>query len=65
MPFPRNPKRQQSLPKPSADAMRVELREALKFAVNGEHRFGIRDDCRAELDQRWDKVVALLEQLRA
>lgn len=45
--------------------MRVELREALKFAVNGEHRFGIRDDCRAELDQRWDKVVALLEQLRA
>ena len=42
---------------------RTELREALKHAVDGEHRFGIRGDCRPELDQRWDKALDLLEKL--
>lgn len=44
---------------------RTELREALKSAVNGEQRFGIREDCRPELDARWDRVIELLERLRS
>lgn len=42
---------------------RAELREAFKSAVMGEVRFGIREDCRPELDQRWDRVMDLIERL--
>lgn len=42
---------------------RTELREALKNAVDGEHRFGIREDCRPELNQRWERVMDLIEKL--
>ncbi len=42
---------------------RAELREAIKSAVTGEQRFGIREDCRPELDQRWEKVMDLIEKL--
>lgn len=42
---------------------RMELREAIKSAVSGEQRFGIREDCRPELDQRWERVMDLIEQL--
>jgi len=43
--------------------IRAELREAFKSAVQGEIRFGIREDCRPELDQRWDKIMDLIEKL--
>ena len=42
---------------------RTELREAIKSAVTGEQRFGIREDCRPDLDQRWERVIALIEKL--
>jgi hypothetical protein len=29
--------------------------------ISREHRFGIREDCRAELDQGWDRVLDLME----
>lgn len=43
--------------------IRAELREAFKAAIQGEIRFGIREDCRAELDQRWERVMDMLEKL--
>jgi hypothetical protein len=43
---------------------RAELREAFKNAVSGEQRFGIREDCRPELDQRWERVMDLIEKLK-
>ena len=46
----------------SAEA-RNALREALKKAIDGERRFGIREDARPELDARWDEVVSLIERL--
>lgn len=42
---------------------RAELREAFKSAIQGEIRFGIREDCRPELDQRWERVMDLLEKM--
>lgn len=42
---------------------RDELVKALSYAVQGETRFGAREDTRADLTERWLKVVALLEQL--
>jgi hypothetical protein len=35
----------------------------LKHAVDGQQRFGIREDARADLDARWDEVIARLEAL--
>lgn len=43
--------------------VRAELRAAFKSAVDGEHRFGIREACRPELDQRWEHVMDLIEKL--
>ena len=43
--------------------MKRELIEALRFAVDGEIRFGRRDDVREELEGRWEDVIALLEEL--
>lgn len=43
---------------------RAELREAFKSAVTGELRFGIREECRPDLDQRWERVMDLLERLK-
>lgn len=43
--------------------LRRQLREALKKAIDGERRFGIREDARSELDTRWDEVVHLIEGL--
>lgn len=40
-----------------------ELREALKSMTSREHRFGIREDCRQELDAGWDRVIDLMEAL--
>ena len=40
-----------------------ELREALKVAISKEHRFGIREDCRQDLDAEWDRVIDLMEAL--
>lgn len=42
-----------------------ELVKALRFAVDGEKRFGIRDDCQKDLDLRWSIVIDLLAQLIA
>ena len=42
---------------------RMELKEALRFAVDGENRFGNRDDTRSALDERWDRVIELLMKL--
>lgn len=39
----------------------MELIAAFRHAVDGELRFGNRDDVRAELDARWNKVVDLIE----
>jgi hypothetical protein len=49
---------------PSQDAMtRASLREAFRKAVDGEHRFGLREDARPELDQRWDRCIDLMIEL--
>ena len=45
------------------DELRRQLREALKKAIDGERRFGIREDARPELDTRWDEVIAAMEAL--
>jgi hypothetical protein len=45
------------------DELRRQLRDALKHAIDGERRFGIREDARPELDSRWDAVVKLIEAL--
>ena len=42
---------------------RTKLTEAFRHAVDGEHRFGIRGDCRGDLDMRWEKVIGLIEEL--
>lgn len=42
---------------------RAELRAALKAAVDGEQRFGMRVDVRPELDSRWDRVIDAIEKL--
>lgn len=39
------------------------LIRALAHASDGEHRFGQRQDVRAELDQRWERVIDLLLEL--
>jgi len=40
-----------------------ELVKALRQAVDGEKRFGIRSDCQDELEARWSGVVSLLARL--
>lgn len=42
---------------------RVRLREAVEHAIDGERRFGIREDARPELSARWDRVITLIEAL--
>jgi len=44
-------------------AKRKELIDALRMAVDGEHRFGNRVDTRDELDRRWNRVLELMEGL--
>jgi len=44
--------------------VREALRAALRKAVSHEQRFGIREDCRTEVEAHWDEVIRLLEQLR-
>jgi hypothetical protein len=51
------------MPPRKKDELRRQLREALKKAIDGERRFGIREDARVELDTRWDEVVSLIECL--
>lgn len=43
---------------------RKDLIEAFRHAVDGEKRFGIRPDCRPELDQRWNRVIDLIVCLK-
>lgn len=45
------------------DELRVELRVALRKAVDAERRFGIREDARTEIEGYWNQVIALLERL--
>lgn len=40
-----------------------DLRDALRYAVDKERRFGIRDDCRADCELAWDMVVEKMERL--
>ena len=53
--------------KPPIDktAVRAELVEALRFAVEGERRFGHITNNHPELDQRWAKAIDLIEKLVA
>lgn len=39
----------------------AELMAALRHAVQGEIRYGIREDCRAEIETRWAKVIEALK----
>lgn len=48
---------------PTRDERRRNLRIALTEAVTGEHRYGIQTHCRPELDQRWERVMALMDEL--
>jgi hypothetical protein len=49
--------------KKNAADTRKALREALQHAVDGQQRFGIREDARADLNARWDRVIDALEKL--
>ena len=40
-----------------------DLRDSLRYAVDKERRFGIRDDCRADCEAAWDAVVEKMERL--
>lgn len=42
---------------------RASLKEALRMAVDGEQRYGIREEARPELDKRWDRVIDLMLQV--
>ena len=42
-----------------------ELIAAFRHAVDGEKRFGVREDCKADLDARWRHVIELLVQLKS
>lgn len=44
------------------EALRAELIQALRHAVDGEQRFGQRTEVREELDARWNDALSLLEQ---
>lgn len=48
---------------PARDERQRLLRIAFTEAVTGEHRFGVMTHCRPELDQRWDRVMALMDEL--
>lgn len=53
--------------KPSLDktAVRAELVEAFRHAVEGERRFGHITNNHPELNRRWEKAISLLETLLA
>lgn len=63
MPTRRNLIERLSPAAPTRGERRKLLRIALTEAVTGEHRYGIQTHCRPELDQRWDKVMALMDDL--
>ncbi len=46
-------------------SLESELIAAFRFAVDGEKRFGIREDCREEMESRWAAVIALIAKLKA
>ena len=46
-------------------ATESELIAALRHAVDGEKRFGIREDCKVDVEARWSHVVALIARLIA
>jgi hypothetical protein len=41
----------------------LDLRAALRSAVDRERRFGIRDDCRSDCEASWDRVIEKMESL--
>jgi hypothetical protein len=51
-----------SLSAESRAQLKRELREALKLAIDKEHRFGLRADARPELDANWDRMIDKLEE---
>lgn len=63
MPTRRNLIERASPNAPTRDERRKLLRIALTEAVIGEHRFGALTHVRVELDQRWDKVLSLMDDL--
>ncbi len=48
---------------PKDDEVKAALIAALATAANAEARFGARVDVRPELNERWHRVVDLIEQL--
>lgn len=45
-------------------SLESDLVKAFRHAVDGEKRFGIRDDCKEDMEGRWAQVVELLKQLK-
>lgn len=60
---PRNNKTTAKVDPRFREAVRDKLLEALKQAVDGEHRFGSNENARFDLDQRWKRVIDALETL--
>lgn len=50
-------------PSSSTPADRCELRVALADVVSAELRFGMFTHVRPELDQRWDRILVMMETL--
>jgi hypothetical protein len=44
-------------------AERLAFRTALIKLLHREQRFGLRDDCRIQLDGEWNELIALAEKL--
>lgn len=42
---------------------RLAFRKALITLLHREQRFGLRDDCRVQLDGEWNELIALAEKL--
>lgn len=41
-----------------------DLIKAFRHATDGERRFGLRDDCKEDMEARWLVVIDLLKQLK-
>lgn len=63
MPTRRNLIERQKPGAPTRAERRHLLRIAFTEAVSGEHRFGSLTHVRPELDQRWEKVMSLMDEL--
>jgi hypothetical protein len=59
---PTLPRGASGLPSGSRETLQADVIRALVAAVDGEHRFGNREDVRADLNARWAHAIALLER---